>query len=142
MSYQRVIPRDFFSGSMLLQSLGRLSEIIHIGGDVNGECPCNLQMFQPDEDEHFVVHQNPNTGHLYCAHGVFVLNGEPMDLTMPFYSVYTADDKYPLYLERPEDSYKVLDSEGDLTKEFRDLCARLLTVDDDDEYEDGDEDDE
>lgn len=107
-NYFRVIPRDFFNESKLLCCLGKLSVAIH-DGMTNG-----LNLRQQFENEPFVVAQDQADGSLTVLNYQVFLNDRPLYL----YTTYNSRDKYPLKADYEDETYQVLDEQGNLATNF------------------------
>jgi len=87
-SYQKVIPRDFFNEAKLLKCLGQLSLLLH-----------NRELVE-DADEGLSDHEFfqvrlREDGFLYCANYSFYVADVEIDLYIPYNSM----DSYPLLFE-------------------------------------------
>jgi hypothetical protein len=107
MSYQRVIPRDFFNEAKLLNCLGKLCIAI-LDNQTNG-----LKLAEEFDDGPFIIEQDID-GNLSVTNYIVTLDGDPILL----YAPYNNHSKYPLVGEYRGGYYDVLDDEGKLCTTF------------------------
>ena len=115
MSYNRTVPRDLFNESKLLKCLGRLVLL-------KDEPPRGLPIEVNDndvDDAGFLIHQNANTGGLFCSNLRFYLRGEELHLEV---SYNAKNSPWPLVWEHGSDGGCVFNDDGSLDDEFVQLC--------------------
>lgn len=118
-NYTRVIPRDLFNESKLLKCLGQLSLLIHDGC----RYPLTLRMTQASRG--FIIHQNPDTGGLFCVN----LHLEFAGVIIPLHSVYNSKDAYPLlFILNDYSEEAVFDDAGKFSDEFTSYLELIQTL--------------
>lgn len=114
-SYYRVIPRDLFNEAKLLKCWGQMCLAIHDGRDCKGQpVPTGLSTELDDDARGFQVHQNPDTGELYLANLILLLDGHHV----PIASSYNSRLAYPLVFEFHGAAGFVFNEDGSFTKDF------------------------
>lgn len=113
MSYNRVVPRDFFNEAKLLKSLGRLS--LYILDNKDGISKYVEEHF----DNNFFDIEQTDSGDIYCVNYEIIHknSGTPIDL----YSLLNSKDNYPLVFiieDINEDYEYVFDDDGNFTDYF------------------------
>jgi hypothetical protein len=110
MSYQRVIPRDFFNEAKLLKCLGRFELAVNHGGPMDIRLPITIDY----DGEAFVIEQNPNDGSLWCVNYRAYLAGEEVQLFVP----YNSKDEWPLMCIYKAEEYYAFDESGKFMPNF------------------------
>lgn len=105
MSYQRVIPRDFFNESKLLKCLGKLS--------IKGE---SLGIKIEESGGLFNIELLEDWAVLTVTNYRVTVN----DNIYTFGTRYNSKDPYPLVMLYEYEEIEVLNENGEITKEFKD----------------------
>lgn len=97
-----VAPRDLFNYATLFKCMGKVAIAIHDGQ--TGE----LELVEEYDGEAFVVGFDSANGELYLENYSVLLNDEPLEL----YTPYNSRRPYPLLCRYGDESYDVLDEQG------------------------------
>lgn len=108
MSYQRVIPRDFFNEAKLLKCFGQLSLKI-----LDCTLPDGMTIYIDENGESFGI-QMSHDGYLTIDNYETTLNNIPVI----FKTTYNSKFAYPFFCEYDYVDYEVFDDNGEFTKEF------------------------
>lgn len=114
-TYMRVIPRDFFNEAKLLNSIGRLTLLMH-----DGLAPDGLQFEENEEGAGFEIGLCDD-GHLMINNITFRVN----ETALYFKTPYNSKSKFPLLVEYNYTEYCVFDDNGNFDKEFIELCENI-----------------
>ena len=106
--YQRVLPRDLFNESKLLEQIGRVCLAIHANG---------LTRLSFDHDGSFFNIQLSDDGSLYISNLEFL---DAEGLSISFTTNYNSRIKNPLLAHdlETEEAYFVFDDQGNFTNQF------------------------
>lgn len=119
MSYNRVIPRDFFNECKLLKCMGQLALKIH-----DQQLPDNIIIEWANEiGEPFDIQQDIN-GDLFVANYRLTINGVPVY----FATSYNSKNAYPLFCEIDGEIIEVFNDHGGFTNDFFEAAAKLSAV--------------
>ena len=112
-NYQRVLPRDLFNESKLLEQIGRVCLAIHDG---------KLNKLKINHDGSAFDIQLSDEGSLYISNLEFL---DSDDLPVTFSTTYNSRIKNPLlFFDRcSEEDLDVFEDSGEFTKYFLDLFA-------------------
>lgn len=119
MSYQRVIPRDFFNESKLLKCMGQLSLKV-----LDYQTPKGVEISIDENLEPFDI-QLSDSGFMFVSNYPVQVNG----VEILFTTTYNSKANYPLYAWYDDEQYKVFDEDGNFHKDFiaMALCLPDLT---------------
>lgn len=115
MSYQRVIPRDFFNESKLLKCMGQLSLKI-----LDGKLPDGVKIEIDECGDPFVINQT-NDGRLFLQDYDVTVN----DVFVSMSTTYNDKNNYPLVCFHDDIETTVFDDNGEFTPEFIELCNNI-----------------
>ena len=116
MTYTRVIPRDFFNESKLLECMGVLSLKI-----LDRRLPEGVQIEIAETGEPFNI-QLTDDGVLTVANYPVTVNGK----TVFFGTTYNSKANFPLFARSESyEDFQVFDDNGDFSSEFIEFAKRL-----------------
>jgi hypothetical protein len=115
MSYQRVIPRDFFNEAKLLKCMGQLSLKI-----LDGMLPDGVKIRIDECGLPFDVHQTDD-GRLFLNDYDVTIN----DTYVSMSTTYNSKDSYPLVCYHDDVETTVFDENGNFTEEFIELATNI-----------------
>lgn len=117
MSYQRVIPRDFFNEAKLLKCMGHLSLKI-----LDGLTPVHMDI--DGDGAAFKIKLLPE-GTLIVSNYTVIVDGR----TPSFFTTYNSKANFPFYCSVwDSEEILVFTEEGEFTKEFIEFCKTITDV--------------
>jgi len=109
MSYQRVIPRDFFNEAKLLKCMGLLALKV-----LDNQLPEGIVISIDESGEPFDIIQMEDSGDLSVVNYPVIVNG----VELLFASNYNSKSNFPLYCEIDYSPITVFNEIGDFSNEF------------------------
>lgn len=116
--YKRVLPRDLFNESKLLKCMGKL--VIHLENEFR---------LVPSDDYYpsFDIRMDEDNNTLHLVGVRFTIEGKSFSLdSCGFFTPYNSKDQWPLKFHWDWEDYEVLESNGDLSPEFKTLMESLI----------------
>lgn len=117
MSYERVIPRDFFNESKLLKCMGQLSLKI-----LDCKLPDGIKIEIDECGSPFVINQTTD-GRLFLQDYDVTIN----DIYVSMSTTYNSKDNYPLVCIHDDVETTVFDDAGNFTQDFINFCNNIET---------------
>lgn len=109
MTYQRVIPRDFFNEAKLLKCMGLLAMKV-----LDNQLPEGIKIGIEDNGESFDIIQMEYCGDITVNNYPVTVNG----IELLFASKYNSKSNFPLYCEIDYEPIIVFNEIGDFSNEF------------------------
>lgn len=115
MSYERVIPRDFFNEAKLLKCMGVLALKI-----LDGMTPVHIHIHEPGTP--FEIIQEESDGSLLISNYEVKIKGRYYCFSSP----YNSKNNFPLTVTTyDQEDIKVFTEEGEFSKEFIEFCHTI-----------------
>lgn len=111
MSYQRVIPRDFFNESKLLKCMGQLSLKI-----LDNATPDGMKIEIEESGDPFETY--------LCEDGSLAIINYPVtinDVSVGFKTTYNSKSPFPFFCQIDDCDIEVFDDNGEFTEEFKNI---------------------